>query len=104
VVDQGGDVIDQEPDIERPVDVGGAAMALQVDGDGLVALGQGGKDRPEHLPDPSPPCSRSIGRPAPWVSTQRLIPLTWAYWPVPCPSVVPSLAVTAMLLTSSLVL
>jgi hypothetical protein len=27
------------PDVERPVDVGGAAVPLQVDGDDLMALG-----------------------------------------------------------------
>jgi len=42
VVDEGRDVIGHEPDIERSVDVGGAAVALQVHGDDLVAFGQGG--------------------------------------------------------------
>ena len=68
VVDEGRDVIGHEPDIKRSVDVGGAAVALEVDGDDLVVFGQGEKGRPEHLARPGPPCSRIIGRPAPWVS------------------------------------
>jgi hypothetical protein len=67
VVDERRDVIGQEPRIERSVDVGGAAVALQVDDDDLVAFGQGGQG-PNISPDPSPPCSRISGRPAPWVS------------------------------------
>ena len=31
VVDEGGDVVGHQPDVERPVDVGGPAVPLQVD-------------------------------------------------------------------------
>jgi hypothetical protein len=68
VVDERGDVIGHEPDVKRSVDVGGAAVALQVDDDDLVAFGQRGKGRPEHLARVEPAGSRIIGRPAPWVS------------------------------------
>ena len=49
MVDERGDVVGHQPHVERPVDVGGPAVPLQVDDDDLVVVGQGGKDRPEHL-------------------------------------------------------
>ena len=49
VVDEGRDVVGHEPDVDRPIDVGGAAVPLEIDRDDPVALGQGGEDRPEHL-------------------------------------------------------
>jgi hypothetical protein len=52
--DERGDVVGHQPHVERPVDVGGPAMPLQVDGDDLVAPGQRGQDRPEHLARPEP--------------------------------------------------
>ena len=33
------DVIGHEPHVDRPVDIGGPAVPLQVNGDDLVALG-----------------------------------------------------------------
>jgi hypothetical protein len=51
VIDQRRDVIGHEPDVERPVDVGGPAVPLQVDGDDLVALRQCGQDGPESVAD-----------------------------------------------------
>ena len=36
VVDERRDVVGHEPDVDRPVDVGGPAVALEVDGDHLV--------------------------------------------------------------------
>jgi hypothetical protein len=42
----------QEPDLDWPVGVGGAAVALEVDDQDLVALGQGGQDPPDHLARP----------------------------------------------------
>jgi hypothetical protein len=49
VVDERGDVIGHEPDVQRPVDVGGARVALQVGEDDGVVLGQGRDVGPEHL-------------------------------------------------------
>ena len=55
VVDQGRDVVGHEPDVDRPIDVCGAAVPLEVDRDDLVALGQHREDRPEHLTRAEPP-------------------------------------------------
>jgi len=52
MVDERGNVIGHEPDVDRPVDVGRPAVSLQVGGDDLVPLGERGKDRPEHLTGP----------------------------------------------------
>jgi hypothetical protein len=54
VGDERGDVIGHQPHVDRPVDVGGPAVPLQVHGDDLVPLRQRGKDRPEHLTRPEP--------------------------------------------------
>jgi hypothetical protein len=54
VVDERRDVIGHEPEVDRPIDVGGPAVPLQVDGDDLMARGQRGKDGPEHLARPEP--------------------------------------------------
>ena len=54
MVDERRDVVGHEPDVDRPVDVGGPAVPLQVGGDDLVVLGQRGQDRPEHLARPEP--------------------------------------------------
>jgi hypothetical protein len=62
----------------------GAAVALQVDGDDLVAFGQRGQDRSEHLAGPEPAVQQD----------QR---------PLPCVAGVQLLVVTVLLLTSSLV-
>ena len=37
-----------------------------------------GRIGPNISPDPSPPCSKISGRPEPWVSKYRLMPLTCA--------------------------
>ena len=42
VVDQRGDVAGHQAHVQRPVDVGGPAVPLQVDEDDLVVVGQGG--------------------------------------------------------------
>jgi hypothetical protein len=65
VVDERRDVIGHEPHVERSVDVGGAAVALEVDDDDLVALGQGGKGRPEHLARPEPAVQQDHRPPGP---------------------------------------
>jgi hypothetical protein len=65
VVDECRDVIGHEPRIDRPVDVGGAAVALQVDDDDLVALGQRRKDRFEHLARPEPAVQQDHRPPGP---------------------------------------
>jgi hypothetical protein len=65
VVDERGDVIGHEPDVERSVDVGGAAVALQVDDDDLAAFGQGGKGRPEHLARAEPAVQQEHRPPGP---------------------------------------
>jgi hypothetical protein len=65
VVDERRDVVGHEPGLDRSVDVGGAAVALQVDGDDLVTLGQGGKDRPEHLAGPEPAVQQDHRPPGP---------------------------------------
>ncbi len=49
VVDEGRDVVGHQPDVDRPIDVRRAAVALEVDHDDLVALRQRGEYRPEHL-------------------------------------------------------
>ena len=67
VIDERPDVVSHEPDVDGPIDVGRAAVSLEVDRGGLVALAQRGKDRPDISPEPSPPCTRIIGRPVPWV-------------------------------------
>jgi hypothetical protein len=54
VVDERGDVSRHQPDVYRSIDVGRAAVPLQVDGYDLVTLRQLGKDRPEHLAGPEP--------------------------------------------------
>jgi len=68
VVDKRGDVIGHEPDVDRSIDVGSAAVPLQVDGDDLVTLGQRGKDRPEHLARPEPAVQQDQRPPGPCVS------------------------------------
>ena len=47
VVDQRGDVVGHELDVERPVDVGGAPVPLQVGCDDLVVVGERGQDGPK---------------------------------------------------------
>src|SRR6184192_3453559 len=49
MVDQCGYVVGHQPDVDGSIDVSGTAMALQVDGDDLVPLGELWKNRPEHL-------------------------------------------------------
>jgi hypothetical protein len=49
VVDERGDVVGHEPDVDRPIDVGRSAVTLEVDGDHLVVRGLRRDDRPEHL-------------------------------------------------------
>ncbi len=49
VLDQRRDVVGHEPDVERAVDVGRPAVALEVDGDHLAVGRQRGQDRAEHL-------------------------------------------------------
>ena len=49
VADQRGDVVGHEPDVEWPIDVGGAPVPLQVGGNDLVVGGKCRPDRPEHL-------------------------------------------------------
>jgi len=65
VVDECGDVVGHEPDVERSVDVGRAAVPLQVDGDDLVPLRQPGKERPEHLARPEPAVQQDQRPPGP---------------------------------------
>lgn len=48
-VDQHGDVVGHQPHVQGPVDVRGAAVALQVDGVDLVVLGQRRQHRAEGL-------------------------------------------------------
>ncbi|HET6918042.1 MAG TPA: hypothetical protein VFI46_01110 [Jiangellaceae bacterium] len=48
------DVIGHQPHVNRSIDVCGAAVPLQVDGDDLVALRQCRNDRPEHFTRPKP--------------------------------------------------
>lgn len=44
MADECRDVTGHQPYVDRPVDVGGAAVSLQVDGDDLMTLGQRGKE------------------------------------------------------------
>ena len=48
------DVVSHQAHLDRSVDIGRSAMALQVNRDDLVVLGQAGKDRPEHLAGAEP--------------------------------------------------
>ena len=61
------------------VDVGGAAVTLQVDDDDLVASGQRGKDRPDISPDRS---RRAAGSSAtlPVGLEAEVMPLTSTSW------------------------
>ena len=69
MADQRRDVVGHQPDVDRPVDVGGPAVALEVDGTMTWWLAaSAGSTGPNISPDPSPPWSRTSGRPAPWVS------------------------------------
>ena len=49
VVDEGHDVVGHESDVDRPIDVRGAPMSLEVDRDHLVPFRQRWEHRPEHL-------------------------------------------------------
>ena len=49
VVDQCADVVGHQPDVDGSVDVGRPTMALQVDCDDLVVVGELRKDRREHV-------------------------------------------------------
>src|SRR6266851_5042101 len=48
MLDECGDVVGHRLEAQRPVDVGGAPVALQVDGDDLPPAGKLGQDRVEH--------------------------------------------------------
>ena len=48
--------------VQRPVDVRGPPVSLEVDGDHLVALGQRGQDRPEHVAGAEPAVQQDQGR------------------------------------------
>ena len=65
VVDEGRDVVGHEPDVDRPIDVRGAAVPLEVDRDDLVALGQRGEYRPEHLARHEPAVEQDHRSPGP---------------------------------------
>jgi len=54
MVDECADVISHQAYVYRSINIRGAAMALQVDGDDLVALGECRKDRTEHLAGTEP--------------------------------------------------
>ena len=54
VVDECADVISHQAYVDRSINISGSAMALQVDGDDLVALGECRKDRTEHLSGAEP--------------------------------------------------
>ena len=69
MADQRRDVVAHQADVDRPVDVGGPAVALEVGDDHLVARRPAsGSSGPNISPDPSPPWSRTSGRPVPCVS------------------------------------
>jgi hypothetical protein len=67
VADQRRDVVGHQPDVERPVDVGGPSVALEIDGDDLVVRGVERHDGLEIDPDPSA-VEGTSGRPSPWIS------------------------------------
>src|SRR5437764_12178373 len=52
MIDQRGNVISHELDVDGAIDVSGAAVALQVDGDHLMALRELRKNGPEHFARP----------------------------------------------------
>ena len=54
VVDEGGDVVAHRDDAQRPVDVGGPPVALEVGGDDPVPGGELVDHWPEHLARPEP--------------------------------------------------
>ena len=49
-----GDVVGHEPEVDRPIDVGGPAVRLEVGRDDLVLLCQRREGRPEHLAGSEP--------------------------------------------------
>jgi hypothetical protein len=65
VVEQPGDVVGHELGTQRPVDVGGPAVTLQVDGDDAPAAASSGSIGANIAPAPIPPCSRISGSPEP---------------------------------------
>ena len=65
MVDEARDVVRHEPDIDRSIDIGGAAVPLEVDRDDPVALGQRGEDRPEHLARAEPAVQQDQRPPGP---------------------------------------
>ena len=65
MVDERRDVVGHEPDVDRPVDVGGASVPLEVDDDDLVVPRQGGEDGLEHLARAEPPVKQDQRPPGP---------------------------------------
>ena len=68
VPQQGGDIVGHLLVGERTVDVGGVTVPLQLDGDDLAGLGQGGTSAPIAPIVMKAPCSTTSGDPVPWVS------------------------------------
>ena len=65
VVDEGRGVVGHESDVDRPVDVGGTAVPLEVGPDDLMALGESGDDRLEHLARAEPAVDQDDRSPGP---------------------------------------
>jgi hypothetical protein len=65
MVDEGRDVVGHESDVDRPIDVDGTAVPLEVGRDDLVALGEGGDDRFEHLARAEPAVEQDDWWPGP---------------------------------------
>ena len=63
VPDQRRDVVGHEPDVDRPVDVGGSAVSLEIDCDHLALSGECRQERPEHLTGPEPAMEQDRGSP-----------------------------------------
>src|SRR5882672_740586 len=65
MVDERRNVAGHQPDVDRSIDVSGAAVSLQVDGDDMVALCEQRQDGPEHLARPESAMQQDERPPAP---------------------------------------
>jgi hypothetical protein len=68
VADQGCHVVGHRLEGHRAVDVGRAAVGLQIYADDPPFFREQGQDLPNISTAPTPPCSRIMGRPSPWTS------------------------------------
>jgi hypothetical protein len=65
MVNERGDVVGHQPDVDRSIDVSGPAVSLQVDRHYLVALRELTQDSPKHLARPQSAMEQDERPPAP---------------------------------------